>query len=146
MERRRKRGRSIIAKAIFGWLHFQMSLSSGRDRIQSRPGSESRMEISPDFRKASHSLLQEEREPFALNSEEWYNTLIQQWSAGFDLKEPFQSYVPMLWQTMIHSFPTQNSCRARYLAVKSLGFRMYPFIASEVPRNIHLEQGNNGKF
>lgn len=106
-----------------------MSLSPGRDRIQSRPGSENRMEISPDFRKVSYSLLQEEREPFALNSEQWYNTLIEQWSAGLDLKELFQSYVPMLWQTVIQ----QNSCRARYLAVKPLGFRMYPFIVSEVP-------------
>lgn len=30
--------------------------------------------------------------------------LIQQQRAGFDLKDPFRSYVPVLWQTMIHSF------------------------------------------
>lgn len=103
-----------------------MSLSPGRDRAWSRQDQKIKWKCHQFLaRRVSHSLHQREREPSALNSEERYDMLIQQQRAGFDLKDPFRSYVPVLWQTMIHSFPAHDSCRARYPAVKSLGFRMY---------------------
>lgn len=72
--------------------------------------------------------------------------LIQQQRAAFDLKDPFQSYVPVFWQTMIHSFPTHDSCRARYLAVKSLGFRIYPWKSGTQQHSPSGTRKHSGKF